>query len=166
MFITSQSYNGNLGGLSGADAKCQELAVAANLPGTYKAWLSSSTVSARECLSFKPVPYVRPDGVVVVASGPGDFYETDTNAGDLNVAIEIDEKGGLHNNDPVWTNTFAGLIVETNSPFTCQDWQSSANPNNQGVGPIGDSYAEYSPQWTHNQYFGCNEQSRLYCFQQ
>src|SRR5215212_6677746 len=40
VFLSSITYDGNLGGLSGADAKCQGLAAVAGLPGIYKAWLS------------------------------------------------------------------------------------------------------------------------------
>jgi len=39
-FVTSTTYNGNLGGAAGADAKCQERATAAELPGTYAAWIA------------------------------------------------------------------------------------------------------------------------------
>lgn len=43
MFLTSATWTaGGLGGLAGADAKCQALADAAHLGGTYRAWLSTS----------------------------------------------------------------------------------------------------------------------------
>ena len=42
-FVTSTSYNGNLGGVSGADLKCQARAAVAGLPGTYRAWILSGT---------------------------------------------------------------------------------------------------------------------------
>ncbi len=41
IFASSGVYTGALGGLAGADAKCQAHATAANLPGTYRAYLSS-----------------------------------------------------------------------------------------------------------------------------
>lgn len=49
IFATEQEYNGNLGGLAGADAICQSEADASWLAGTgtYKALLSTSTVNAR-----------------------------------------------------------------------------------------------------------------------
>ena len=50
VFNSSTSYNGNLGGLTGADAKCQSRAAAAGLTGTYKAWLSSTTINAKDRL--------------------------------------------------------------------------------------------------------------------
>src|SRR3954468_8304546 len=48
VFVTSQEYNGNLGGLQGADLKCRTLAMKAGLLATgsvYKAWLSDNTTS-------------------------------------------------------------------------------------------------------------------------
>jgi hypothetical protein len=38
---------GTLGGLAGADAACQDRARAAGLPGTFQAWLSTSSVDAK-----------------------------------------------------------------------------------------------------------------------
>lgn len=46
IFVTSLSYNGNMGGISGADANCQARATAASLPGQYRAYLSDSTQDA------------------------------------------------------------------------------------------------------------------------
>ena len=46
--MTSSSWNGNLGGLSGADAKCQQAANATGLGGTWVAWLSDSTHNAKD----------------------------------------------------------------------------------------------------------------------
>src|SRR5690242_15690863 len=40
VFVTSKTYQGTLGGLAGADMECQKLADAANLGGTWMAWLS------------------------------------------------------------------------------------------------------------------------------
>ncbi|MCA9638830.1 MAG: DUF4215 domain-containing protein, partial [Myxococcales bacterium] len=42
VFVTDETYNGALGGLAGADQKCQASASAANLPGSYYAWVSAS----------------------------------------------------------------------------------------------------------------------------
>jgi hypothetical protein len=46
MFTTSTTYSGNIGGLGGADAKCQERARAAGLSGSFIALLSTSQASA------------------------------------------------------------------------------------------------------------------------
>ncbi len=42
IFVTSSLHDGNLGGLSGADSICKARAMAANLPGNYVAYLSST----------------------------------------------------------------------------------------------------------------------------
>jgi parallel beta-helix repeat protein len=46
MFTTSTTFTGNLGGLAGADAKCQTLATAAGLKGNYRAYLGATSTSA------------------------------------------------------------------------------------------------------------------------
>ena len=54
IFPTSQLFDGNLGGLSGADEKCDQAASDAGLPstGTYTAWLSVGGAQLqRKCLT-------------------------------------------------------------------------------------------------------------------
>ena len=46
VFVTSTTYSGNLGGVSGADNKCQLHADAASLGGTWKAWISGGSANA------------------------------------------------------------------------------------------------------------------------
>lgn len=51
VFVTSTTYNGNLGGITGAtgaNAKCQARATAAGLPNpdSYMAWLSDTSLDA------------------------------------------------------------------------------------------------------------------------
>jgi hypothetical protein len=46
-FVTSATYDGNLGGLTGADQKCQARADAAGLPGSYRAWLDATGDTSR-----------------------------------------------------------------------------------------------------------------------
>src|SRR5262245_3061033 len=45
VFVTSAIYPGNIGGLMGADAKCQTSADAAMLGGSWRAWLSQDGVN-------------------------------------------------------------------------------------------------------------------------
>ena len=76
VFVTSQSYKGNLGGLNGADAKCQTLADSTGLNGTFKAYLGDWNINSGQTagsfnpsisnrLYHSPVPYVRLDGALV-----------------------------------------------------------------------------------------------------
>lgn len=65
VFVTSGTYTGNLGGLTGADQECNTLAAAANLPGTYKAWLSTSNGSPSTRFVQSSVPYKLVDDTVI-----------------------------------------------------------------------------------------------------
>ena len=65
VFVTSQSHNGDFGGLTGADAFCQSLALTAGLSGTYKAWLSDTTGSPATRFAQASVPYRLVDGTTI-----------------------------------------------------------------------------------------------------
>ena len=72
VFVWSTTHSGNLKtagggatGLEGADNICNDLAQAANLPGTFTAWLSDSTADAKDRVTQSVVPYNRTDGVRV-----------------------------------------------------------------------------------------------------
>ena len=52
VFISSVQYTGALGGLLGADLRCNNLARNANLSGVYKAWLSDTSNSPNTIYSF------------------------------------------------------------------------------------------------------------------
>jgi hypothetical protein len=71
VFVTSELYNGNMGGFAGADAKCQKLADSAKLGGVYKAWLSDIATDARSRLTHATVDYVLVNGTVVANGWPG-----------------------------------------------------------------------------------------------
>ena len=60
VFVTSERFNGNLGGLKGADDKCQAQAEdpASIVPsGTYLAWLSDGTESPDTRFTKSSHPY-------------------------------------------------------------------------------------------------------------
>lgn len=67
MFVSSTSYTGDLGGLAGADAKCQERATAGGLKGTFRAFLQSTQASVQIRLSGAS-GWLRPDGRPLVNS--------------------------------------------------------------------------------------------------
>ncbi|MDQ3368315.1 MAG: DUF1554 domain-containing protein, partial [Myxococcota bacterium] len=69
MFVSSVAFTGNLGGLAGADAKCQALAAGANLAGTYRAYLSSidgNTLITAASRMGSASGWVRVDGATVM----------------------------------------------------------------------------------------------------
>jgi hypothetical protein len=166
VFVTSERYNGNLGGLSGADAKCQGLADAAGLPGTYKAWLSDSTTSSASRLVHSEVPYVLVDATLVA-----DDWD-DLTDGELLHSINLDENGvdrsGLtFPDEAVWTFTHTngeiwGGGTPTPTEFSCYDWTDETGPS----GTIAGLLTTTDQTWTDAISYGCIGEARLYCFRQ
>ena len=164
VFVTSETYNGNLGGLTGADAKCQFLATTAGLPRptTYMAWLSTSTKSPATRFTQSQDPYFDVKGNVIAQNW------TELTAGNILRPIMFDEEGSSHLYDLVWTNTtIDGKSAGTDD--TCQDWTSNSSADQGKVGEILD-ISEY---WTNELSVPCdsvyNSQSiniRIYCFEQ
>ena len=101
VFVTSATYNANLGGLSGADSKCQELANAAGLSGNFKAWLSVAGINAKDRICVgTDLPFKKVNGVKV-ADNCADLLD-----GTLDSPINIDEWGNTVPSDSeVWTGT-------------------------------------------------------------
>ncbi len=68
IFKTSTTYNANLGGVAGADSKCQARANAAGLTGTYKAWISTSSSSPATTFTKYSSPYILTDGTQIASN--------------------------------------------------------------------------------------------------
>ena len=65
VFVTSTRYTGDLGGIPGADEKCQSHADAAGLAGTFLAWISDGVDSPATRFARSAEPYVRTDGTKI-----------------------------------------------------------------------------------------------------
>ena len=153
-FTTSATYNGNLGGILGADAKCQALATAANHRGTYKAWLSDDINAPAARLTRSPIPYVMQDGTTL-ANDWADLID-----GTIQAPFQVNEVGATVASNIPWTATLAtGAKTSPN----CTNWTSSANVGVQGY--YGSSTVT-NTMWTQNNVGFCNVLHRLYCFQQ
>jgi hypothetical protein len=171
IFLTSQAYDGNLGGLAGADAKCQSLAAAANLSGTFKAWLSDSTTNASDRLTHNTGSYVRTDGAVVAINW------LDLIDSNIKEPIICDEnKECLTSLDSslqyVWTGSVAN--GKNNYIFNCADWTYAIDPPpfDGECGPDRDvcgSHGEYlsiNSWWSYRFNISCHFHFRLYCIEQ
>jgi hypothetical protein len=163
VFVTSTTQNGNLGGLTGADAICQGLADAAELPGIYKAWLSDDTNQPIDRFTLSTGPYHLVTGTKIA-----DNWD-DLTDGDIDNAINWDETGAPVSTDfpafpNAWTNTsFQGAV--DNPSAHCSNWSSDSgeHPDGGNSGNIDDT----GPGWTTGAgNFGCNFELYLYCFQQ
>lgn len=163
VFVTSETFTGALGGLTGADAACATAAANAGLLGTYKAWLSDDTDGPLTRFAQATVPYVRVDGAVI-ADDWADLLDCTEGAGTtcLENRINVDEFGATVGASGVWTstNTDASRITPHCSNWTSEDSDSGAS----GVGSTT-SLQEF---WTGNGGTSgrCDQTRRLYCFRQ
>lgn len=147
IFVTSNSYDGNLGGLAGADGKCNEMAQAAGYKGTFKAWLSSAwgeaAVSRMAGSPMAELPIIRPDGAKVadswlnfVSGWWSDCPEcTLVDADRLLHEISVTEKGTVVSGQAakIWSASFPdGSRASLSILDTCHDWTS-----NLQLGPCG-----------------------------
>ena len=179
VFVTSTTYDGNLGGLAGADAKCAARAAAAGLSGTYKAWLSDQTTSAASRLTHAAVPYKRTDGVAV-ANNWTDLTDGDlavvTSPSPFTVGINHDEFGVALSSGTVgaWTATLPdGSTADPSGVLNCFSWTSnvaSASPSG-GIGyaldiPVTLPVGNAGSAWTAYAIESCSSLYRLYCLQQ
>ncbi len=156
LFVSSMSYSGKLGGLEGADAKCQALAAAADLPSPelFMAWISDSDASPQS--RFKPPidgEYILPNGLEVASD-----WDSLVAGVDLQVAINVDEtKTVITKPFRVWSNTTATGVGLDGSD--CNGWTSDE------LGVLG-SYgtaSEVSALWSHTDTEWCSKKYRLYC---
>lgn len=164
VFVTSQRFAGNFGGIAGGDTICQAAAVTAGLPGTYLAWLSDSLgTSPNSRFVHYAGPYARTDGVLV-ATSYGDLTD-----GSILNPIDVDEFGSLipihapaDPEDDIWTGTdeFGDPDPYPGGPYTCADWTSTALNGLEGELHLT------SPKWTNHQRIACSVPRRLYCFSQ
>lgn len=169
IFLTSNVFNGNLGGLSGADLKCQSAAMAAGLSGTFKAWLSDSSISAKERLGHNPAAYVRTDGATVANNW------LDLTDGWLKEPLICDEfrkcsYASTYCRTDQSSIVYTGTSMsgdKTGSPVPgpgdfCNDWSSSVTPPNQTVSGTFCSISN----WSDNVRDACGYEVRLYCIEQ
>lgn len=152
VFVTSTLISpGSLGGLQGADTVCAQRAIAGGLAGHYVAWLSTTTVNAKDRLAGAR-GWVRRDG--------RPFVDTvdDLINGRILYPVRFDESG----QDAV-QSADASAATGTDSlgnatAFTCVDW-TATGPSVSG----GRSDATYVS-WTSNTSASCAQPLRLYCF--
>ena len=167
VFATSAAYMGNLGGLSGADQKCQTLANG-KLTGTFKAWLSDSNTSAATHLTTHgTLPYDLVDETLVAND------RTDLTSGTLQHMIDLDESGNQvatadvcsgYGGHYVWTDSNDdGTIF--NTAQSCLNWMSAASTDNGSTGSASLNQAtSYWSDWCNLQ--SCDTPASLYCVQQ
>jgi hypothetical protein len=165
VFVTSSRYSGDLKtagagatGLAGGDALCQTAATAANLGGTWKAWLSIGVAGGGATTN----------AVDRIAEG-GPWYRLDgekafNNRANLMtaplVSLNHDENNRLVLEDrEVWTGT------EVGGRWTGQDCTQWTSGNGIPSGTMGDA-SKADGSWTTSAPASCAFGKRLYCLEQ
>ena len=160
IFVTSATFDGNLGGLTGADDKCQAEAdsPASIVPsGTYLAWLSDGSDSPDTRFTKSSYPYMLPDGTKIAE----DF--TDLTDGSILHTIDIDSTGKPLGLQFFWSGTNSdGTTVQ--HFVACYGWTAGRLRGFRGV--VG-STVQTSTLWSvYSSQKRCGRSFRLACFQQ
>jgi hypothetical protein len=185
-FVTSTTNTtGDLGGLAGADARCQSLAAAAGQGGkTWRAYLSverdagngNAPTDARSRIGSGP--WFNSAGVMVAS----DLAALHARRGDA--AVFLDERGQRINGQwagspaPVQHDILTGSNAEGRlmAGMTCGDWTSSSTSlqaqvgHSDGLGPGGDSTGSLSSWNSAHANQSCADTAprggsgRIYCF--
>jgi hypothetical protein len=154
VFVTSSTYGTTLQPLEAADDNCNLAARAAQLPGTYRAWLATANVPAPDRLQGAR-GWIRVDGVPFA----------DTIADIVNGRIFNPPRVDEYGNDLGATDSWQ-VMTGTNSDGIdvpgqdCEGWTNSAASVYQAVGDLRAT----TQIWTSGGAVQCNETVRMYCF--
>jgi hypothetical protein len=156
MFVTAEAYGSNLAelgeaadGLTGADNLCALRARIAGLGGSWKAWLSSSTVDALDRIHGNGPWYQRSNKV---AFSSRENLRTEPRVWLLD--DEFGESAGYN----FWTATRHGGLRSATG--TCGDWTGAL----QGTALTG-SPTLAGTHWTEDYAIACSGRSRLLCIE-
>jgi hypothetical protein len=156
VFITSTTFQGNLGGLIGATKICLAAADAAGGPlvgRQWEVWLSTSTSAAKDRLVHGTGGYKLVNGTPIAASWD-DLVTTTHQA-----AINRTELNAVLSGQYVWTATDD---KGSDTMVSCQDWSLNMN-NNKGWVGLNSSL----PEWTSalSGSLACDQLAALYCIE-
>jgi len=149
-FVTSTKQTANLGGLSGADAICQARANAASLPGTFRAFLSTSTVDAINRFGTAR-GWIRTDGKPFLDK------LTDITTSHVLYPVRLDENGTDIGSDIYFTgsNNLGTLFISG----ACSDW-TSASSSATTAGGLSDANSD---RVAYGAIRYCGDSQRLLC---
>jgi hypothetical protein len=157
VFVTSDVFNGFMGGESSVDARCIAAADRAGLGGSWVAWISADGKNAIDRIEHDG-PYQRLDGLRVVRN------KAQLASGVLTNPIDVLETGERFGGEiRVWTGTRANGAAGVD----CNNWSTS---NALVFGTLGE-LNRTNAGWTDNggtgptRDWGCQTVARLYCFE-
>ncbi|HSO39873.1 MAG TPA: hypothetical protein VLT33_45410 [Labilithrix sp.] len=156
VFVSSTELPGNLGGVAGADAKCQALADASTLARVkghaFRAWVSTAASSTSSRFVHGTRPYRRTD-LGLVALNWNNLV-----AGVLPGGISLDENGA-NRSGGAWTATTSKDALFSGS--SCLDWTTSSFAEKGTTGNVGGN----GNGWSSSSDVPCAQPARLYCFE-
>jgi hypothetical protein len=158
VFATAKDFDGNLGGLAGADEKCAAAARDASLSGHYVALLSTGTTDARSRLVIPGTAlpargWWRLDGLPVFDS-VDDIFTRHSVLYTLSYTSNALPEGS----EAVWTGSDVdGKAV---AGTTCDDFTSNSASRGGYSGKIGHGPGRWIWSWPST----CSETNKLYCF--
>lgn len=155
VFVTSQTYQANFGGATGANAICALAATSGSLSGTYKAWVSTSTSSPSSTFTHSSDPYRLVDKTLVASN------YTQLVSGALSHSIDEDENGTIVTAQPVWTQT-ASDGTKSNGVLGCTDFEANGVSDEANSG----STDKIDATWTWRSQYTCDYKLAIYCFEQ
>jgi len=188
MFLTSATYTGNLAtqgrgestppdkdpGANGADKLCNTAAAAANLGGTWRAWISSHVPD-------KDPEATAHHAIDRIAEVPGGWYNVRRNArlfanksnlmtvpdarewhANITGPSLVQDEFGNRAADGVfaWTGTDSGGQLDREGA-TCKAWTASSPFSGEAGAP-----ARPPNEWTDVATYPCEQRGHLYCFEQ
>jgi len=174
IFLSSQSFSGDMGTRAGADLACQIMAAQVGFKDEYKyrAFLADASGSPNTFVDPDPGgpgrPFILPGGLIVAASYPALIAEGP------GAGITTTEQGEVLFEKRVWTNLdpFGDAYLE-DPASTCAEWSSadvlkSARVGVNAVAP-GDpaALAEWQAQrhWLSFKSVSCKVEYRIYCIE-
>lgn len=168
IFLTKTTYDGNLGGLAGADEKCQAAANAYGVPGSYIAFLGDSTTTfkARYGADIERTNYIFAGlSENTLFSNYKGLFTWDSvnfdlnNIGYVSNYMRYEDKIGVGSSFYFWSNT--NNDGNTNNPYSynfCNNWTSTT----------GSSYYGQASSSGYQYYVGnlnCTTKYRLLCIE-
>ena len=154
VFVSSGTYDGDLGGPSGADSKCADLAapVPALAGKQWRAWVSDGNGDAKDRIADEEYRLV--DGTTKVVDDLADLIDGDG----LDHAIDKDESGAAATGG-AWTGT--DQFGEHRSSYSCSLWDVDTALTVGGTGNVELSGIS----WTYTGSGTCDSSYRIYCFE-
>ncbi len=134
-----------IGGLTGADSKCQSRAATLGLAGSYKAILSDETTSAASRLTLT-YPVTKTDGSTTIDTDGLFDGSLTTNTIDAGY------------NEYIWTGTSSAGALKTG--LTCDNWSATGTNGSTGRGDDRSNYLDRSASRA------CTNSYSFYCIQQ